>query len=143
MRVLRLSLFFALFLPLNSYDLVIVAPAYADCCMCGSCGRGCSCPGVGGCPWCAAPASEQFQVKAAFSNPTTDRTSAGETVPSITINSQSIDRLIRLAGRRECGQNRLRLGITDGGNSLVVNQFSLEPYAMPENAVAVRIAHQQ
>lgn len=33
-----------------------------DCCMCGKCLRGCFCPGIGGCPYCAGPELQSAQI---------------------------------------------------------------------------------
>ncbi len=56
MRVNKLVPIVLLSLFLCGQVLIVVSQAYAArCCMCGTCKRGCTCPGKGYCGWCAAP----------------------------------------------------------------------------------------
>jgi hypothetical protein len=140
MRVLRLFPLFALSLLLNSLVLPLAGPAYAGCCMCGTCSRGCTCPGVGGCKWCAAPGSENLQVNAAFSDRTLDLRVVRESVQPIAINSRSVDRLIRRAGTSQCGRNNYRLKvIQDDENVLKLDQGFLKYPASQDNVVALQV----
>jgi len=98
---------------LGSPITLVAVEAYAGCCMCGSCSSGCTCPGVGRCAWCAAPGSKDLQVNSVFSDPSLDKTTVSEPVPSITISSYSLDRMIRRVGRGQCARNNFSLRVTD------------------------------
>ncbi len=129
---------FSLFLLLTSPFVPGVNDAYAKCCMCGTCSGNCTCPGVGICAWCAAPSPEDLRVTAKFSDRTLDSTTLNEPMPSIDINSHSIDRLIRLAGRNQCGRPNYRLTITSGEKPLA--EVFLSAYVMEEQAAKLELA---
>lgn len=86
--------------------LGIANEAVAACCMCGSCPRGatCTCPGKSAqCPFCTAPDNSIL-------------TAVRETLSPIVADAVNTDRLIRLAGDRQCPQNNLRLKLLETEN---------------------------
>lgn len=145
MRKLRLVHIFIFFLLLGGWVLLFSSVANADCCMCGwGCYDGCDCPGLGGCPWCATPDSENLRLKALSAEATPNINSVNTPVPSMPVNASSVDRLIRRIGTGikigQCAQNNFRLKITDGENSLKPDQDFLKDYTMQDKAAVFTVA---
>src|SRR5262245_29405332 len=139
MRAIKLSVFFALSLVLNSFDLFIVSPAYAGCCMCGTCDGSCTCPGVGRCAWCAAPVSKDLQVNSTFSDRSLESTALSEAVPSVAANSYGTERLIRRIGTSQCARDNFRLKHILGSDN-VLKVDPVKDYPKEDNTVALNIA---
>ena len=134
MRILRLVALFALLVFADSFDLLLAGRAYAGCCMCGTCDSGCTCPGAGRCAWCAAPLSKDLQLSATFSDRSSGGTAVSETVPSVAVNPQSVDRLIRKIGAGQCARNTFRLNlISSEVNVLESNQATFTNHSTVEN----------
>lgn len=138
-----LTLLFLFSVPFATF----VGEAHADCCMCGwGCYDFCTCPGTWPCAGgCAA--DDQSQVSQSNPLPTdtvSNITIARESVPSLTVNSYGVDRLIRRIGTGlkigQCAQNTFRLNIVDGDSSLKLGQIFLKENLMQENAVVFQIA---
>ena len=144
MRKSTPGLAFALFLLLGSPFFSMSPEVYAACsnrCMCGwGCYQGCTCPGTGGCPYCAASGSEYLQVNAPPTEETMAVTAVLDPAPSNAINSYSLDRLIRRAGTGQCAQNNFRLNIMDGETPLKLDEALLKDYSMPDSSVAFQLA---
>src|SRR5262249_615112 len=99
----------------------------------------CQCPGTNGCAYCAEPGPENLQVKAPSSEITFDVKAVPEPVKSITLNSPSVEQLIRRVGPRQCASNNSRLKITEEDNSLKLYQIFLKDYTIQDNLVALTV----
>jgi hypothetical protein len=142
MDMVRLITLFSLLLLANVAGWLINTPAHARCCACNmACGGGCGfCPGVGGCPYCAAPdVSVTSEANPAVSGET-DATGADVgSVPSLILTSPNMDRLIRLAGARQCDRINHRLKFLESDESVLrFDQGFSQTLAAMNNLVTLR-----
>lgn len=125
MRTLFLVYALLLFAIVGGETLIIADQALADCCMCGQrCKTGCDCPGsTQSCPKCLWP--ENFIIG-----------DSGELVNEIAVNSDSIDRVMRHAGSRQCPQNNSRLKLIETQDLLKFDAAFLNDKRIQDNVVA-------
>jgi hypothetical protein len=99
-----------------------------SCCMCYSrCNAQCICPGTSlACPTCFGPGNIIINA-------------SREIVPAMVINSDSIDRLIRLAGGRQCPQNNSRLKLFDTQEMLKFDAAFLNNNRIEDKVVALQM----
>jgi hypothetical protein len=143
MQILTVIMLASVFALSNIGTWLIAIPAYAGCCRCNMpCGGGCYCPGTGGCAYCAIPESaESPSLKAAvYDEMKTFDADRGSVVPAISITPESIDRMIRLAGTRQCDRKNFRLNLTDGQKPLSLDERYLKAYAIgQEDSTAIQL----
>ena len=108
-------------------DMFVPNQANAGCCMCYSrCNANCTCPGSSiDCPTCYGP--DNIIINA-----------WREVGAAVVVNSDSIDRLIRLAGNRQCLQNNSRLQLLE-----VLAVVTFDPVFVDNNRIQGNVIAQQ
>lgn len=144
MRVFKLISLCSLILVLGGQGMFLPGQAYAwSCCKTCPCRMGCTCPGVGTCPWfyCNTDDSSTLQTETVIGNERLDIRGMYDSQLPLDFRSQSIDRLIGLASSGQCAMNNLRLKyFQSAGDRLKFDSDLLKYNASSDNdIVALKI----
>ena len=128
-----------IFFALLSGEIVFVPThAYAACCMCGTCGSRCTCPGASdACPYCAAPESNAFQAKNTGATVLSIR-GIRESLLSFLPKSDDTQQITKIGGTAQCTRYNFRLKFFDADALLKFATAFLEDMGTRDNIVAMK-----